>query len=189
MANKFFQSFSVVCLGVSLVLIMAVILTVYTYALSVGSGEHNELNIDLVPPEVFEYTSIYSMNNYNNEQKYNTATEGTLALESSQSRYKNKMSGTLTAYNLEYLSTYDEIYEAWLVDQDTGYQLSLGLFIVDQDGYTKFSFGSDNYANPYDMVVVTKEPYPDEDPRPSGDVMLVGYFDTESLTKSTVAIS
>ncbi len=184
MANKFFQSFSVVCAGISLVAIISVLFTVYVYAIG-QSGEKKELNIDLVPPEVFEYTSIYSMNSYTIQQKYNIATEGTLALESSRSRYKNQMAGALTVYNLEYLTQYDTIYEAWLVDHETGYQLSLGLFVVDQDGYKRFSFGSDNYADPYDMIVVTQEEYPDDDPRPSRDVVLVGYFDTTSLTKST----
>ncbi len=189
MANKFFKSMSAVCLGVSLVLIMAVLMAVYAYALSSATGESKELNIDLVPPEVFEYTSIYSMNSYVTAQKYNTAVEGTFAIKSSQSRYKNSLSGTLVTYNLDYLSTYNYIYEVWLVDQDTGYQHSLGLFIVDQDGYKRYSFGSDNYINAYDMVVVTKEPYPDTDPRPNGEVVLVGYFDTTSLTKSSVSMA
>lgn len=188
MAKGFFQSLGAVCLGVSLVLIISVLMAVYAYALSSATGESKELNIDLVPPEVFMYTSIYSMNSYVTAQKYNTAVEGTFAVESSQSRYKNTMSGTLIVYNLDYLSSYDEIYEAWLVDQETGYQHSIGLFTVDQDGYKRYSFGSDNYVNPYDIVVVTKEQYPDADPRPNGEVVLVGYFDTSSLTKSTVSM-
>jgi hypothetical protein len=186
MAKTFFQSLSAVCLGISLVAIIGVLFAVYVYALSPGTGEQKELNVDLVPPEVFQYTSIYSMNRYLYEQKYNTAVEGTFALKSSQSRYKNTMSGTVVVYNLEYLKTYDEIYEAWLVDKETGYQHSLGLFLVDQDGYARYSFSSDNYADPYDMIVVTKEEYPDNDPRPSGEVILVGYFDTTLLTKRSV---
>ncbi|MFA6889020.1 MAG: hypothetical protein WC254_06005 [Candidatus Woesearchaeota archaeon] len=180
MTNKFFQSLSAVCLGLSLITIIGVFFAVYVYAVEEGY-EKKELNINLVPPEVFEYTSIYSINEYYAQQKYNTAVEGSLALESSQSRYKNQIRSLLTVYNLDYLSTYNEIYEAWLVDQDTGYQLSQGLFTVDLDGYTTYSFNSNHYVNPYDLFVVTKEPYPDNDPRPSGDVVLVGYFDAGSL--------
>lgn len=172
-----------IILSLSVVLIIA--LAAYVFALGDASGESKELNIDLVPPEVFDYTSIYSMFTYENEAKYNLAEEGSFSLQTSQSRYKNRMDGSLLVYNLQYLEYYDEIYEAWLVDVDTGYTYSLGLFLVDQDGYARFSYTVDNYADPYDMIVVTKEIYPDNDPRPNGEIVLVGYFDTSSLTHST----
>jgi hypothetical protein len=196
MAKCFFRSIATLCLLVSLLLILVALFAVYTYAShanpaggsSAGtSGESKELNIELVPPEVYEYTSIFSMFAYEYVVKYNTATEGTFSVESSRSRYKNSMDGTLSVRNLEYLKYYDEIYEAWLVDIDTGYQLSLGLFIVNQDGEARFTWIQPSYINEYDMIVVTKEQYPDHDPRPSGDVVLVGYFDTSSLTKSSVS--
>ncbi len=197
MNKMFFGSFRAVMLIVSLVSILIVLLGVYVYASHVNpgggggpqtdTGEDHELSVDLIPPEVYDYTSIYSMFEYKNAVKYNTATEGTLTLESSQSRYKNKMSVVLTVYNLEYLNKYDEIYEVWFVDLDTGFPHSLGLFTVDYDGYDRFSFKSESYADAYDMVVVTKEEYPDDDPRPNGEVVLVGYFDTTSLTKSSVS--
>src|SRR3989338_4361479 len=187
MAKRFFESLSTVSLGIALLLILTAFFAVYVYAGGDQTGESRELNIDLVPPEVYDFTSIYSMFTYQQATKYNTATEGTFSVESSQSRYKNRMSGTITIYNVDYLDQYDEIYEAWLVDFDTGYQLSLGLFIVDQDGYGKFSYSTESYVNAYDAVVVTKEEYPDEDPRASGDVVLVGYFDTTQLTKTTVS--
>ncbi len=155
------------------------------YVLAQTSGESKELNVDMVPPEVYDYTSIYSMFSYTSDAKYNLAEEGTFSVESSTSRYKNRMSGSILTYNLAYLDEYEEIYEAWLIDRDTGYQYSLGLFLVDQDGYTRFSYSVDNYVNPYDMIVVTKELYPDDDPRPNGEVVLVGYFDTSSLTHTT----
>src|SRR3989338_2879316 len=187
MAKRFFESLSTVSLGIALLLILTAFFAVYVYAGGDQTGESRELNIDMVPPEVYDFTSIYSMFSYQQATKYNTATEGTFSVESSQSRYKNRMSGTITIYNVDYLDQYDEIYEAWLVDFDTGYQLSLGLFIVDQDGYARFSYSSDNYVNVYDAVVVTREEYPDDDPRPSGDVVLVGYFDTTQLTKRKVS--
>ncbi len=187
MVKRFFESFSAVCLGVSLVLIFTVFFAVYVFAGGDQGGETPELTVELVPPEVYEYTSIYSMFEYEKDVKYNTATEGTLELKTSKSRYKNSMTGALTLRNLEYLDQYDEIYEAWLVDLDTGFQQSQGLFLVDQDGYVRFSFQSSHYASPYEMIVVTKEEYPDDDPRPNGEVVLVGYFDTTSLTRSTVS--
>jgi hypothetical protein len=187
MGSKFFESFGAVCLGVSLLFIFTALFAVYVFAGGDQEGEDHELSVKLVPPEVYEYTSIYSMFEYEKDVKYNTATEGTFTLESSQSRYKNHMSGIVTVYNLDYIDQYDEIYEAWLVDLDTGFQQSQGLFLVDHDGYDRFSFESDHYANEYDMIVVTKEEYPDEDPRPNGEVVLVGYFDTTSLTRSTVS--
>ena len=187
MGKRFFESLGTVSLGISLLLILTAFFAVYVYGGDVQGGESRELNIDMVPPEVYDFTSIYSMFSYQQATKYNTATEGTFSVESSQSRYKNRMSGTITIYNVDYLDQYDEIYEAWLVDFDTGYQLSLGLFIVDQDGYGKFSYSTESYVNAYDAVVVTKEEYPDEDPRASGDVVLVGYFDTTQLTKTTVS--
>lgn len=177
------------------VLILVSLFAVYVVASHVNpgggggaqTGESKELNIELVPPEVFEYTSIYSMFVYEREKKYGIATEGTFSVESSVSRYKNEMDGTLMVYNVEYLEQYDEIYEAWLVDLDTDYALSLGLFKTDSDGYARFSYHQDSYVDAYDAIVVTKEEFPDDDPRPNGDVVLVGYFDTDSLTKSTVS--
>ena len=194
MGKSFFESFGAVCLGVSLVLLLVVLFAIYGYALPSNPGGgggpqtlgHKELNVDMVPPEVFDATSVYSMFTYQQEKKYNTNTEGTFSLESSQSRYKNEMSGTIETQRLEDLDN-DEMYEAWLVDLDTGYQLSLGLFMVDSDGHAIFSYKRPNYVNPYDAVIVTKEQYPDDDPRPNGDVVLVGYFDTTYLTKSTVS--
>ncbi len=196
MGKCFFRHVATLCLLVSLLLILIAFFAVYTYASHANpgggspagtSGESKELNIELVPPEVYEYTSIFSRFVYENGVKYNTATEGTFSVESSRSRYKNSMDGTLSTHNLEYLKNYDEIYEVWLVDIDTGYQLSLGLFTVDRDGDARFTWKHPGYVNEYDMVVVTKEPYPDDDPRANGDVVLVGYFDTSSLTKSRVS--
>jgi len=186
MTKSFFRSMGALCLFVSLILIIAVLFAVYAYA-GDTSGEKKELNIDLIPPEVYEYTSIYSMFEYQYAVKYNTAKEGTFSVESSQSRYKNKMSGTISVRNLDYLSKYDEIYEAWLIDIDSGYKLSLGLFTVDSDGENRFSWSHPSYINEYDIIVITKEEYPDDNPWPNGEVVLVGYFDTTSLTKSSVS--
>ncbi len=181
---RFFRAFGTATLFVSLIFVSVVFFSLYTYAQV--SGENKELNIDLVPPEVYQYTSIYSTFDYQWKQKRNIAKEGAFSVESTRGRYKNRMSGAVTTRNLDYLAL-DKMYEAWLVDVETGYTLSLGLFSVDQDGDVRFSWSHPGYVNAYDMIVVTKEPYPDKDPRPSGVVVLVGYFDTSSLTKSSVS--
>jgi hypothetical protein len=168
-------------------LMLIAVLSVFVYATgSSTSGENKELNIDLVPPEVYQYTSIYSIFQYKWEQQYNYAKEGTFSVESSQSLYKTKMSGQLTVRNLEHQGT-NGIYEVWLIDVDTGFHLSLGLFKVNQDGDQRFSYSHPAYINQYDIVAVTREPFPDTDPRQNGEVVLVGYFDPSSLTKSSVS--
>lgn len=190
---KEFSSRMLIILGVVCLLMISCALLVFAVNSNPGgsggeqTGAKQELEADMVPPEVFEYTSVFSMNAYEQETKYGTAKEGTFTLKSSQSRYKNSMSGVISVRNLEYLDNYDEIYEAWMVDMDTGYTLALGLFTVDGDGDATLDFTNQDYAIPYDAIVITKEAYPDDDPRPNGEVVLVGYFDASSLDKSTMS--
>ena len=80
MAKRFFESLGTVSLGISLLLILTAFFADYVYA--DASGESRELNIDMVPPEVYDFTSIYSMFTYKQETKYSTATEGTFSVES-----------------------------------------------------------------------------------------------------------
>lgn len=96
---------------------------------------------------------------------------------------------TIKVRNLE--STYDEhkgakLYEGWLVDEDTGYWLSVGMFYTDNFGNGRLNAGTVSIASmgekqslfhsidAYDAIAVTLEPYPDADPRPSGNVDLYG---------------
>lgn len=76
-------------------------------------------------------------------------------------------------------------YEGWLVDEDTGYWLSLGVFSTDEMGNGRLNQATAIGGMPmnqklyhsldlYDAVAVTLEPYPDPDPRPSGNVALYG---------------
>ncbi len=71
----------------------------------------------------------------------------------------------------------DEInaqYEAWLVDKDTGYRLSLGTFTTLFGGVGELWWKSDTYyLDPYDLMEITVEPYDDTDVLP-GEVVLVG---------------
>ena len=65
-----------------------------------------------------------------------------------------------------------EIFEGWLVDEETGYKLSLGSFLPLNSGKALFSFKQD-IVNPsiYDMVVVTREPLNDINPNPGEGVL------------------
>ena len=51
----------------------------------------------------------------------------------------------------------DEIYEFWLVDVETGYSLSLGVFsMTTSSGNGRFSFSYNGYIDEYDKAVVAK---------------------------------
>ncbi|MBI5072608.1 anti-sigma factor [Candidatus Woesearchaeota archaeon] len=193
MAKQFSSRMLIIISIVSIIIITLGAALVFAVASNPGggggsqTGAKQELNVNMVPPEVFEYTSVFSMNEYKQKTRYGTAKEGSFELKSSQSRYKNTMTGVVTVRNLDYLENYGEIYEAWMVDMDTGFTLPIGLFTVDGDGDATVTFTNQDYAIPYDAIAITKESYPDEDPRPNGDVVLVGYFDASSLDKSTLS--
>ena len=70
----------------------------------------------------------------------------------------------------------DEIngqFEAWLVDEETGRRLSMGVFTTRFGGTGLLQYRIDNYFDPYDTVEVTLEPLFDEDITP-GPVVLIG---------------
>ncbi|MEM4263341.1 MAG: hypothetical protein QW666_00400 [Candidatus Woesearchaeota archaeon] len=68
-----------------------------------------------------------------------------------------------------------EVYEAWLVDEDTNYPLTIGIFApATYGGLTSLNFVDfPHYIYNYDYIMVTKEPFPDSDPNP-GEVVLLG---------------
>jgi hypothetical protein len=66
-----------------------------------------------------------------------------------------------------------EIYEGWLVDESSDYELSLGSFkTVNKRGGLDFNFKG--YFDAYDKVVISEEIFPDNDPSSSGIVVGVG---------------
>lgn len=67
----------------------------------------------------------------------------------------------------------EQLYEAWLVDVDSGYRLSLGTFMTLYGGVGEHYWRADTYLDAYDTVEITAEPFLDEDPRP-GATVLVG---------------
>jgi hypothetical protein len=65
------------------------------------------------------------------------------------------------------------IYEGWLVDEDTGYKLSIGAFSTNDDGRGKLKFRQDMVYPPlYDKLVVTRESLNDTDPNPDTPVLV-----------------
>ncbi|MEM4247301.1 MAG: anti-sigma factor [Candidatus Woesearchaeota archaeon] len=68
----------------------------------------------------------------------------------------------------------DYIYEAWLVDEDSGYSMSLGLFQPAGIGrVTSLEYSVITPLLPFDSMMVTVEPFPDNNPLP-GFVILEG---------------
>jgi len=78
----------------------------------------------------------------------------------------------------------DEIYEVWLVDNESGYKLSIGLIDSNPSGNGKLTYQINSYLpipglitkaeRTYDVVIITKEPFPDSDPNPSSNIILEG---------------
>lgn len=77
-------------------------------------------------------------------------------------------------------------YEGWLIDEDTGYWLTFGVFATDHFGNGRLNTATYSVGGMpekqkiyhslelYDALAVTLEPYPDDDPRPSENVVLYG---------------
>ena len=81
---------------------------------------------------------------------------------------------SLRVKNLPELGEY-EVYEAWLVDEDTGYALSIGRVLPPMVGkVTTLNFDISNTIQFYDYIMVTKEKFPTFNRAPDGDVMLIG---------------
>src|SRR3989338_5280126 len=71
--------------------------------------------------------------------------------------------------NLDNLNSInDQVYEAWLVDLDSEYKLSLGSFIPNTKGHQSFLFKQKiNGFRVYDKLVITREDLEDLDPLPA----------------------
>ncbi len=82
-------------------------------------------------------------------------------------------------------------YEAWLVDVDSGYRLSMGVFTTGFGGVGELDYHIDKNLDPYDFLEITVEPYNDLDVSP-GPVVLVGaiaeanYFNPPSKSSKMI---
>ncbi len=67
------------------------------------------------------------------------------------------------------------VFEAWLVDKETGYALSLGTFNTNNTGNCGFSISRPitNLAQ-FNRLIITSEKTDDFDPTPNGPVLLEG---------------
>lgn len=73
------------------------------------------------------------------------------------------------------------VYEAWLVDTETGYSLSLGIFQPSGIGrVATLEYKSTVSLEVFDKIIVTVEPFPDDNPGP-GTVVLSGDIGGETL--------
>lgn len=67
----------------------------------------------------------------------------------------------------------EEIYEAWLYDEDSDYSMSIGLLSSSTSKLSRLTFNVNYNLELFDEIMVTKEFYPDLDPRP-GEKILSG---------------
>jgi len=65
-----------------------------------------------------------------------------------------------------------EIAGAWLVDEDTGYTLRLGNFLIGLRGTGSLTYRMYQFIGPYDTVMVTREPVQPSDPFPHEPVLI-----------------
>ena len=75
--------------------------------------------------------------------------------------------------NLENSERIKKVYECWLVDEETGYRLSLGVVNSHMGGIGELKYSIKNTFDNYDTVEITEEPYYDYDLSP-GPVVLIG---------------
>lgn len=96
-----------------------------------------------------------------------------------------KSSVFIQALNLPALNA-DEVYEAWLMDEESGYSFSLGFLRSNlRSGITTSKIGASGGLGGllasdgtydltlYDTIAVTKEPFPDLNPHP-GEIVAIG---------------
>ncbi len=71
----------------------------------------------------------------------------------------------------------DQIYEAWLVDEQTGYTMSLGLMKSGISLTSSLSYESRKKIDNYEVLMVTREAYPDIYPGPSSEIVFFSIID------------
>lgn len=89
---------------------------------------------------------------------------------------------TITVNTKDLPSSFSErcFFEVWTVDDDTGFAMSHGMFFTSLGGSAEFEVNYNNYMGAYDRIVITKEPFYDDNPLP-GEVMLEGVIEKPFL--------
>lgn len=93
------------------------------------------------------------------------------------SRYNQDVSSGVKIKVHELIPSYtrDYVFEGWLVDRDTDFWLSIGLFDTIGRGTGELELQKLNrYLDNYDDLVITREPFPDSNPAPSKEIVLGG---------------
>ncbi|MBI4146880.1 hypothetical protein HY489_06105 [Candidatus Woesearchaeota archaeon] len=98
---------------------------------------------------------------------------GTAKVESSEWHGYPRGNVVIKVKELPYTERTGEMFEAWLVDLETGYRLSVGTFLTLLGGVGELRYSANTYFDAYDVVEVTVEPLGDLDPTP-GAVVLSG---------------
>ncbi len=65
----------------------------------------------------------------------------------------------------------EEVYEAWLYDEESNYSMSIGLLKPQVSSMSRLAFNVDYNLESFDEIMVTKEFYPDLDPRPGKKIL------------------
>jgi hypothetical protein len=99
---------------------------------------------------------------------------GTAQVTSVRSAYQPKGSVTIKVKDLRPSSYDNTYYQAWLYDSRSGGYLNLGMFEAIMGGVGELEIDMTNYFDAYDMVMITREPRDDSDPRPTDDIVLLG---------------
>ena len=97
---------------------------------------------------------------------------GTAKLRSSVLASYPSAEVSLTTKDLPQSSEVNSQFEVWLVDDDTGYRLSLGTFTTQFGGVGRFRWRSTTYLDPYDVIEVTLEPFDDLDLNPGPPLLI-----------------
>jgi hypothetical protein len=129
------------------------------------------------------------------EQEFNfdeTLAKGTVRILSTGNQYGAGLNKAyprsqifLQARNLPPIGD-GEIYEAWLLDAETEYALSLGLIKSGQGLTSQLVWEIRRLVHMFDYVMITKEPYPDLDPSP-GEVVLFGDINKPRINEDPAA--
>lgn len=187
----FMKKRSLVVLLVFLVLTVIISAVFATEGISYQSSrgvktKDRDQNIPLYPPEITTFSNPYSRFAYIDASKYSKATDGFARVNTDASLSKQWSSVEIKVNNMPKIK-YNEIYEAWLIDVDSGYKLTLGMFTVDNGGDGKLLWSANLYLTEYDKIAITKESLPDRNPTPSGNVILVGDINVDSLIKNRIS--
>src|SRR3989338_4930397 len=95
--------------------------------------------VPLYPPEILYYGKSATSGYKEAALLHGEELYAELKLTAEQSIHRNEAEGDLWYYNLPRLPS-NQIYELWLVDTDSGYKLSTGVFFSDDSEDGRFSF-------------------------------------------------